>query len=428
MGVTIHQECKCFILNYLRYLRKKVIIIPIVPIVKYFFLNVLTMSENTKLFSRPKVRFSQFSDQKHNNEIIEESCKDDTNLQTNGPKIKSIITLKKPIRIVNSIKSTNVCEEDLPAKNCEIKNSACSHDTAFENIQDTSLSNDNMPETMVSRILCNANSSKDKEKNDKFLQLNKNTRIQHNTSKYCRKALQQKDKENKGMILNRIISNKNKIKIRNSQHKQPTICKKLKLSTSSNDIQKIDDANSKRTGMTKSRSVPSIMKKTEKRINKIRTFNTKPTLSNVMPCYKYMNTGTTRDKVSPVKKTVLYDTTGPKIKTYVGSGIYHKQQNDIKTNDPSKKCYIMSGAVEKLAQPEYNSIMCTFNKLKETKQQKIAKDINDLPPIQKNLLNGKVKFLNTYVYIYAYIYIHVYTCVCVCVIYLRIVTCFFLTL
>lgn len=354
------------------------------------------MSENTKLILRPKVRFSQFPDKKRNNELIKEFCKADTNLQTNGPKIKSIIALKRPVRMIDSVGCASVHEKDLSVKNCDIKIATCSDDIASGNTQDTSLFNDNVLKTKISRILCNANSSQDKKENDYLLQQDKKIYMQHNALKHCRKFLQQKDKENKDPVSKRITYNKNSVTIRtkHSQYKQPVVCKKLKLSTSSNDIQKIDNTNFNKTEMTKSRSAPNIMKKTENHTTKTRTLDTKPTLLNVMPCYRYIKTGIMRNKVSPVKKTVLHSTTNSKIRTSVGSGICHKQQNDTKTNNcklKSKKCYIISDAVEKLAQPEYNSIMCTLSKLKKIKQQKIVRDINHLPPIQKDLLNGKVK-------------------------------------
>lgn len=360
------------------------------------------MSENTKFISRPKVRFFQFSDQKQKNEIVKESCNDDTNLATNGPKIRSIVTLKRPIRIVDSIRST-VRKKHFPLKDCEI--SACSHHKETENTQDTSLSNDNVPKAEVSRILRNANSRQNKKENNEILQQDKNVFTQNDTSKSHRKTLQQRDKENKDIILNKITSSKNIIKTRNCQYVQPVVCKKLKLSTGSNDAQKTDTVKLNRTDMTKSQSAASIMKKTEKQRTKTKSLNAKSTMSNVMPCYRYIQTGIMKNKGSSVKKIVLRSPTGPKIKTSVEPGVSRKQQEDAETDDTSKNYYTMSNtAVEKLAQPGYNSIMCTLNKLKEIKEQKIVRDINHLPPAQKNLLNGKVKSRNICIHI-LYIYI-----------------------
>lgn len=160
----------------------------------------------------------------------------------------------------------------------------------------------------------------------------------------------------------------------------------------------IDTINSNRTEITKSWSAPSIIKITEKQRTKPRIFSAKPTKANVMPCYRYIKSGMIKNEVSPVKKIVLRSTMGPKIKTFVGSGVSHKQQNDTKTDVTNKKCYNMSDvAVKKLAQPEYNSVMYTLDKLKEIKEQKIVRNINHLPPMQKNLLNGKVKFLSRHI-------------------------------
>ncbi|XP_014482768.1 PREDICTED: uncharacterized protein LOC106748596 [Dinoponera quadriceps] len=367
------------------WLRKSLLVIIILFVISYSNACVLAMSENTELILRPKVKFSRFSNQERNDEIIEESCKDNTNPQINGPKIKSIISLKKPVKIIDFMGSADVYEKDLLSKDCEIKSSSCSSDTASVNTQGISLSNDNVKtEIEISRILYNASSSQNKK--EKVTQLNKNICTQNNTLKHCRKILQQKDKENKDAVLNKIIPNKNinKIRTRNSQYIQPAVCKKFKLFTNNDDVQKPDTVNSYRTVMTKLQSAPSIMKKTEKQTTRI--LNAKP---SVMPCYRYIETGIIRNKVSPVKKIALRSTTGIKIKTSVEPGVSHKQQNNTKTDDANKKyCTISDLAVGKLAQPEYNSIMCNIHKLKEIKQREIVSDVNYFP--HKNLLNEKI--------------------------------------
>lgn len=335
------------------------------------------MSENVKFILRPKVRFSQFSDKEGN---IEEHCKD-ANLQANGPKIRSIVTLKKPIRIVDPTKSTGVHEKDIPLRNCEIKTPACSGDITSQITQNTIVSNNNVPQTEVSTILHDADSSQNKKKNEKLLQIDKNIRTQSNILKH-RRNVSQKDKENKNIVLNKSMpKNTNKTRTESYQLTQPVIDKKLKFSSSSNDMYKIGAVSSNVREMTKSISTSSIMKNVKKQ-TKI-----KPTVSNIMPCYKY-KTGM-RNKISPVKKTVLHDITGPKIKTFVGPGVSHERHDDMKTNSENKK-YITSN-VEKWMQPKYNSITCTLDKLEEIKQQKIIRDINNFSHAQKSFLNGKVK-------------------------------------
>lgn len=144
--------------------------------------------------------------------------------------------------------------------------------------------------------------------------------------------------------------------------------------------------------MTKSQSVPNI--KSSYKVPRTRSFSssTKSSTSSIIPCHKTM----TRNKISPAKKIVLRDVSSSKVRTSVEPGIYHpKKRNDIKLmqkkDNANKRCIIASDA-EELAQPKYNSIMCTINKLKEYQQQRIVTDINHLPSAQKNIINGKVRF------------------------------------
>lgn len=93
---------------------------------------------------------------------------------------------------------------------------------------------------------------------------------------------------------------------------------------------------------------------------------------------------------------VLRDVSSSKVRTSVGPGIYHpKKGNNTKMmqkKDDTNKRYIIGSDAEELAQPKYNSIMCTIDKLKEYQQQRIVTDINHLPSAQKNIINGKVRF------------------------------------
>lgn len=139
--------------------------------------------------------------------------------------------------------------------------------------------------------------------------------------------------------------------------------------------------------MTKSQSVPNI--KSSYKVARPRSFNsgTKSSTSSVMPCYKAVS----RTRTSPAKKMVLRNVSGSKVKTSVEPGIHHPKRKDTKIDDADKRCIIVSGA-EELAKPKYNSIMCTIDKLKEYQQQKIVTDINHVPAVQKNIINGKVRF------------------------------------
>lgn len=343
------------------------------------------MSENTGAISRPKVRFSQFSDNVQNKEIDVEYCQEKTVLRANGPKITSIVSLKKPVRIVDPKKFTSIHNKDVLQCDRNTEISVHSSDIMSENIQrNTFPSNKNVPKMETSRILRNANGIQNIKENYNMLQLDKSPRDNLKDSK---ESLQQKGKENRDTILKKVVSSKDISKPRrgSSQYIQSVTQTGNGKSSTGNNTQKINTMDSKKSPkMTKSLSAPNIMKKTKNQMFK-GTINVKSVTSNVMPCYKI----TARNKVSPVKKTILRNVSGPKIKTSVGPGVSHKKRNDA---NERHIVATLDVAAEELARPGYNSIACTINKLKELKQQKIVKDIDHLPSAQKSFVNGKVRF------------------------------------
>lgn len=338
--------------------------------------------ENTGAISRPKVRFSQFSDNVQNKK--DECCKEKTVSRANGPKIKSIVSLKKPVRIVDPKKlSTSIHNKDVLRDDHNTEISTHSSDIASENIQrNTFLSNKNVPKIETSKILRNANDIQNIKENYNTLQSDKSPR--DNILKDRKESLRQKGKENRDIMLKKVAFSKDVSKTQrgSSQYVQsvaPTGNSKL---STSNNTQKINTMDSKKNPkMTKSLSAPNIMKKSRNQMLK----ETKSVTPNVMPCYK----SAAKNKVSPVKKTILRNVSGPKIKTYVGPGVSHKKKNYPKVGDTSKE-HIDVVTAEELERPGYNSIACTINKLKELKQQKIVRDIDHLPSAQKSFVNGKI--------------------------------------
>lgn len=342
------------------------------------------MSKNIKAISRPKVRFSQFSDNVQNKEKDVEYCKEKTVLQTNGPKIKSIVILKKPVKIVEPKKLTIVCNKNVLQHDYKTEISTHS-DIASENIQSTCLSNKNVSKIETSSILRNANGIQNIKENCNTLTPGKS--LQDNILKDCKERMQQKGKENRDTILKKGF-NKNLSKSRkgSSQYTESvTQIRNYKPSASKN-MQKISTKDSKNLKMTK--SAPSIIKKIRNQTVE-GTINAKSITPNVMPSYKIV----AKNKVSPVKKTILRNISGPKIETSVRPGIFRKKKSDAKASDANKKHNVtLNVAAEELAQPGYNSIACTINKLKELKQQKIVTDIDHLSFAQKSFINGKVRF------------------------------------
>jgi len=159
------------------------------------------MTDNTKVISKPKVRFCQFSDNARNKGEIFEHCKKQVILQANNPRIKEIVSLKKSVRIVNPTKSS-VCDKDISLNDCNIAISS-QYGTMSDNIRNVSLPNKNMAKVESTMILHDTNVIQSTKKSCKMSQFDKSS--QDDILKDCRKSLQQKGKENKG-IVNYVIS------------------------------------------------------------------------------------------------------------------------------------------------------------------------------------------------------------------------------
>lgn len=341
------------------------------------------MSEKIRAISRPKVRFSQFSDNAQNKEKNVEH-KDKTVLRANGPKILSIVSLKKPVKIVDPKKCTTVCDKDIQ-HDCNIE-TYC-NDITSENVQSTCISNKDVSKMDTSKILRNVNGIQNIKENCNTLMSGKSPQ---NILQNHRESKKQKGKENRDTMLKKVVSSKDMSKTRgeSSQYIQSAIQTENYKRPINNNMQKISTMDSKNPKMTKSQFASSILKKTKNQTFK-GTSNAKSIAPNVMPCYKIA----AKNKMSPVKKTILRNVSGPKIKTSIGPGISHKKKNDIKTSDVNKRYNSRLDVVaEELARPAYNSIACTLNKLKELKQQKIVADIVHLSSAQKSFINGKVRF------------------------------------
>lgn len=322
------------------------------------------MSTNTKTILRPKVRFSESSDNMPNEKNVQH-FEEKSVLQVNGPKIESIEVYKKPVRIIYPKQQTH--NKDIPVSKTEISTHVS--DAASRNIQNTSSASKNLANVNISKILCNSNNTQKIGKNYKGL-LDKSSH--DNVSKDYKEDLRQRGKENADTVLKKTVFNKNESKRReNSEHMQTA-------------VQKLNTADVKSSKMIQSKS--SIIKKKNPATKT--GVNAKPVVYNVMPCYKK-----TKKKIIPVKKTVLRNVSDFKIKTSVEPGISRKKQDNTSADNANNanKRYITKGAdVEKLAQPGYNSIICTINKLEDLEQQRIVTDVDHLPSTQKNLVIGKI--------------------------------------
>lgn len=336
------------------------------------------MTDTIKVISRPRVRFHQFSDDSRNEEIVEH-YEEQAIAQASGPSVEEFVSLKKPVGTVDPEESTNARDKDISLGNSNIDTSSHYGITSGD-IRSTSSSDKDVIRAESRMILCDTNGIQNTEV-CKMPQLDKSS--QDDVLKDRAKCLRQKGKENKDVASRRAVSSKsaNEPRMGNSLRVKSITREKFKLSTDDNCREKVNV----RQKMTKSQSAPSIIKKTNSTIQGVLNAKSVTAPSRITSCYKTV----AKNKISPVKKIVLRNVSGPKIKTSVRPGVFRKKQNDARKYGANEK-YSMSDDTVDLTQPEYNSIMCTINKLKELEQQRIVTDIKHLPSTLKNFLNGKI--------------------------------------
>nr|XP_034180192.1 uncharacterized protein LOC117604345 [Osmia lignaria] len=344
------------------------------------------MTDDVKFFVRPKVRFCQTDTNEPVARESKLSIDQKSATRSNKPRIRSIVTLKKPIKILKLNKTCDDHEDDNlksidnPQKTdsltvctdiplctadenpLEIENQKPLTDN--ENIKNIKANSED-----IEQKICNKPSHDDRVSsplsfNIKNKNLNRPLKsqsyIKANTSKKSVKSKKGKENETLDAIKNKTVTNRF----------TPLEITKYKVKPCS------IGTNTRKATVASKFSVPSKRNLTSK--------------SNVMPCHKYLKIAS-KVKASPVKKTVIRDITGPKIKSCIGPGVSHKKQNDLKIPESGESTSIkLSISGEKLARPEYNSITCTINKLNEMKKQKVVNDIEHLPPSYKHFINGKI--------------------------------------
>lgn len=275
---------------------------------------------------------------------------DEKNIKkSNKPKIISIVKVDKPIKLMklneksgnNENKNTNVDYNHVPL------NDASNIQNIKENFKEV-----DMPKTSIEQ-----NENKNKTlKSEKY----EKTKEANVSKKNCMKSI--KEKENKTTI--------DKKRVKSVTIKSPNLDilkHKNRLYSSGTNTKKLNATNKKSVSVT-----------TKK--------NSKP-IVGVMPCYKYKKVES--NIKTPVKKTVIRDIIGSKIKPSINPGI-DKIPDNLKFLEIDENIVkpLISG--KELAKPEYNSIMSTISKLNELKKQKVIPDIEHLPASYKNLISGKV--------------------------------------
>lgn len=349
------------------------------------------MTDNIKVISRPRVRFRQFSDDSRNEEIVDDHG-EQAATRASGPRVEEFVSLEEPVGAVDPEESTS--DGDIPLGNCSVDTSS-HHGITSGDVRNISSSGVIRVESRT--ILHDADDIRNTVKGCKMPQLDESP--QDEVPKDRTKCSRQKGKENKHAP-RKTVSSKSANEPRTGSSRKTITRDKFRLATGDDCRAKINARPGFREPkMTKSQSAPSVMKKPSPTVQGV--LNAKPVAAPSRVTSRCKTAA--KNKISPVKKVVLRNVSGPKIKTSVRPGVFRKRQNYARINDANEHSSVMSDVTVDLAQPEYNSIICTINKLRELERQKIVTDINHLPPALKNFLNGKVNFLYELI-----LYVHIY--------------------
>ncbi|CAL7945547.1 unnamed protein product [Xylocopa violacea] len=357
------------------------------------------MSEATKLFSRPKVRFSPTDVNKFETKELKNSTDQTSVQQSSKPTITSIITLDKPVKLVklNEVSTNRENKHSNVINNTQRPDSLTScTNTVSCTIQTSSSSKENSTKTENHTPLSDANNVQNIKSNFKQIDISK-TSIKHSSNDAIASSTKQSENLNK---LNKSKKNcmetkslkKDCTKNKRGKENEIVITKKGSKTIKSADLDILKHKARIFSGSTSTKK-SNVTNKTLVTVKTQKQSNVEPIVVDVMPCYKYnKNASKLKAKAPAIKKTLIRDVIGPKIKPFIGPGVQHKKLDGLKSleinneNDHVKP--VVSG--EKLARPEYNSIMCTINKLNEMKKQKIIPDIEHLPAVYKSVINGKV--------------------------------------
>ncbi|KAL2740378.1 putative serine/threonine-protein kinase [Vespula squamosa] len=379
------------------------------------------MSEDNKLFAKPRVRFSQTINAKENSKDL--SDKRDKIL----PSIIDIVPVKTSVKILSLenklddlITTSTHYNDDAIQKESVIscnsvhtlpqkENDHFLQDQSIHKTDDKESSTDihdtiNLKANNTERTSCKKSSQEDvpgissstfpaaKNNNDhcKILKPKNSTTI--NISKQSAKNSLDKGKENKNSCKKK-LSQLNKDKIVKPLCSKVTTQIKKKTDPTKVNVQKsnVTKHNTKSINKPYTLSIDKQIKKSTSTKNSQKNLNIKSSTINVMPCYKY-NKSMIKSKSSPVKKSVVRDIVVPNAKAYVEPGIPKQKQIDLSARRINKSTNARPNITssEKLLYPEYNSIIYTVNKLDEVKKEKIVTDVEHLPTIYKDLVNGKI--------------------------------------
>ncbi|XP_076680828.1 uncharacterized protein LOC143375519 [Andrena cerasifolii] len=353
------------------------------------------MSNDSKFIARPKVRFSQADADESKTKELKASADKKHTVQSNRPRIRSIVTLDKPVRVLNlNIESSSRDVKELKTTNNEGKTESltvCSN-VVPRAVQTTSL-DDNCDKTECQKRLSDASSTRNIEVNSKVIDV---IDISEDSSDIAITPVAPPVVQNES--LDKVLKPRNNVEanVSKTDRAKARRGKENEVSTGKKGVMaapgttadlKVKQHKSKPFPVSVNAKKPNVTSKSFTSVASKKS-NSKYTVNNFMPCHKHCKVAS-KTKASPIKKTLLRDIIGPKIKPYVGPGKPRKRQANLGEREDdayAKPC--TSG--ERLARPEYNSIMCTINKLNEMKKEKPVMDIEHLPATYKSLLNEKI--------------------------------------
>ncbi|XP_017787984.1 PREDICTED: uncharacterized protein LOC108570611 [Habropoda laboriosa] len=345
------------------------------------------MSENKKFVARPKVRFSQTDAEELVTGGLKNSNDQKNVKQSSTPRITSIVALVKPVRLVN-LKGTRANCEDKDSKvidNTQNANSStlCANTLPTCTIQSSSSLNKNSVKTENHIPLNDANNIQNIKKNVKEIDTPQTSAKSINDDITVPTASSIKQSENVHKILkpkNYVTTNplkRDSTKSKKGKENDAVIVKKgIKTATIKCSDADILKHKARICSAGTSTKKPIVANKTSISGTTKKNVNSKSAVG-IMPCYKH--------------KTMIRDIIGSKIKPCIGPGVSHTKLDDLKilkTDESTHVKSIVSGEI--LGRPEYNSIMCTINKLNEIKKQKVVTDVEHLPAAYKNVISGKV--------------------------------------
>lgn len=379
------------------------------------------MSEKSKSFSRPKVRFSQKS-------LSPENTTDTPRL-FHGPKIRDIITLKKPVIMIRpkektdtvkvvdhskkepaSISTRKTTKDSSPSK--EPVNTI---DQLQKQTDSLKISSDKPDLNVkipgaVESVGSKLSSSKSSKSGaiptitivEKTSQVVANVLQTHSKSS---KLPGNKENVVKSNSLNNITSKLKNNKVasdpirRRSENKENT-ARKISSSRS------IKVTPSKPESAVKSAKSLTVLSKSAPTKSPKRIINSskrttvlcrepKIPVAGTMACMKSRR----NPHKSPARKSVVRNRAVAPPNIYVGPGVLKTQSASSSRSPDAKELYKKPDVFSsnKLIKPEYNSIVSTMKKMEKTKKEKVATDIDSLPATYKNLIMEKVKKKKTFI-------------------------------